>query len=122
MDCEVVSLFLLHMAMERMLYSSINITEYNIPELSTLVTYSKLHRQDIVIRKDFGIELTMLALRRILGDTRSCKDEMYLGELMRMKMCVNESCNLEEPIWLGILFLYRTKKMACILGSVQSTL
>lgn len=107
MDCEIVSLFLLHMAMEGMVYSSIN------NELSALVTYAKLHRQEIALRKDFGIELTMSALRRILGDTPNSKDEIYPGELLRVKQHVNEQSYLEESTWLGIIFLYRTMLRKC---------
>lgn len=107
MDCEIVALFLLHMAMEGMAYSSIN------NELSALVNYAKLHRQDISLRKDFGIELTLMALRRILGDSPQGKDEIYPGELIRVQRYVNFSSYAEESIWLGIVFLYRTMLRKC---------
>lgn len=107
MDYEIVSLFLLHMAMEGMAYSSIN------NELSALVTYAKLHRQEISLRKDFGIELTMMALRRILGDASNSKDEIYPGELLRVEQYADMTSYLQESVWLGILFLYRTMLRKC---------
>lgn len=102
MDCEMVSLFLLHLAMNGLAYSTIN------NQLSALVSYARLHRQDIALRMDFGIELTLLALQRILGDSPKGKEELYPGELIQVKKCVNLSSYVEESSWLGVLFLYRT--------------
>lgn len=102
MNCDVIMLFMIHMAVKGLSYATIN------NELLALVLFAKMHRQEIDIRGDFGVELTLKALHRILGDSVRVKDEILPSELIDMKDYVTTSDFMEYSVWVGILFLYRT--------------
>lgn len=100
-------MFLLHLALQGMAYVSIN------NQVSALVTLGKLHGLDIDIRGDFNIRLTLMGLRRILGDTPSPKDELLPIDLIKMSKFVNPTDFLEWSTWTGVVFLYRSMLRKC---------
>lgn len=102
MDYEIVTLFMIHLAISGLSYSTIN------KKLSALVMFAKLNRQAIDLRADFGVNLTMKALHRIIGDSVRKKDELFPKDLLSMKQHVSFSDFIEESVWLGVIFLYRT--------------
>lgn len=63
MDCDNISLFMVHLFRMGHAYTTIN------NELSALVVYAKIIRETIDIRGDYGIQLTLVALQRIFGET-----------------------------------------------------
>lgn len=98
----MICLFLVHLYLEGLAYTTIN------NEVSALVLYAKLNRQCVDLRGDFGIKITLQALRRILGDTPLAKEELYPKELVSMSRYVNLTEFQQESVWLGILILYRS--------------
>lgn len=100
--CDNVCVFLLHLALQGLCYTSIN------NEVSALVMFSKLYRCPVDIRSDFGVILTLKALRRLIGDQATAKDELYPSDLQRMLTFVDRSSVVEWATWVGIIFLYRT--------------
>lgn len=76
--CENVCIFLLHLAFQGLTYTTIN------NEVSALVMFSKLYGCAVDIQSDFGVSLTLKALRRLLGDQSTSKDELYPLDLYKM--------------------------------------
>lgn len=116
MDYEIVSLFMIHLAITGLSYSTIN------NELSALVTFAKLNRQAIDLRNDFGVNLTLKALHRILGDAVRKKDELFPNDLLSMKKSVDFGNFLQESVWLGVIFLYRLRKSHIFVGEFNHNL
>lgn len=118
MNYDMITLFMINMAVEGLSYSTIS------NQLSALVMFAKLYRQDIDIRGDFGVNLTLKALHRILGDSVRVKEEILPNELAEMKQHVVLSDFMELSVWLGILFIYRTllRKSHIFLGEFNRNL
>lgn len=70
--------------------------------------FSKMYRCPVDIRADFGVTLTLKALRRLLGDQPVSTDELYPSDLHKIYLQVNQSNVNEWLTWVGIVFLYRT--------------
>lgn len=102
MDLHMLNLFLLHLAITGLSYTTIN------NQVSALVTFAKMHRQNVNIRDDFEINLTLRSLRRILGDWPNRKQELLPNDLIKIYAVVDWSDFIEESTWVGILFLYRS--------------
>lgn len=107
MDCEYVNLFLVHLALSGLAYSTIN------NQVSALVTFAKLHDQSIDIRGNYETVLTLKALRRVLGDTTTQKDAIFPQDLISMSKFVSSEDFLQISIWTGVLFLYRAMLRKC---------
>lgn len=118
MNYDIITLFMIHLAVEGLSYSTIN------NQLSALVVYAKIHRQEIDIRSDFGVNLTLKALHRILGDSVRVKEEILPNELAEMKQFVIFTEFKEYSVWLGILFMYRTllRKLHLFVGDFNRNL
>lgn len=101
-DYEIISTFLLHLALNGLKYSTIN------NEVSALVLFGKLNNCDYALRQDLNIQLTLKALRRILGDAAESMDELFPNELIQIFHQVNLTNSNEFTIWTGVLFLYRS--------------
>lgn len=102
MNVHYINLFLLHLAIHGLTYTSIN------NQVSALVGFAKLYRQPIDIRGDYELDLTLRSLKRVLGDAQSRKDELFPAELMKMYRFVDQNDYVQESVWLGIVLLYRT--------------
>lgn len=100
--CDNVCVFLLHLALQGLSYTTIN------NEVSALVMFSKLYNCPVDIRGDFGVSLTLKALRRLLGDQTLSKDELFPSDLCKIYDQVDRSDVTEWLTWVGIVFLYRT--------------
>lgn len=100
-------MFLLHLAFQGLSYTTIN------NEVSTLVIFSKLYGCPVDIRGDFGVSLTLKALRRLLGDQSTSKDELYPSDLYKIFAQVDRNNELEWATWIGVIFLYRTLLRKC---------
>lgn len=97
----MISLFLLHLAIQGLSYSTIN------NEVSALVTFAKIYRQPIDLRSDFELSLTLKSLRPLLGDKPRRKQELFPSDLVNIHTVIDWSKFMEESAWIGILFLYR---------------
>lgn len=102
MNVHYINLFLLHLAIQGLTYTSIN------NQVSALVGFAKLYRQPIDIRSDYELDLTLRSLKRLLGDAQARKDELFPAELMKMYRVVDQNDYTQESVWLGIVLLYRT--------------
>lgn len=102
MDVHSINLFLLHLAIQGLTYSSIN------NQVSALVGFAKHYRQPIDIRGDYELDLTLKSLKRVLGDAQRKKDELFPLELLQMYQFVDRDNYVEESVWLGVVLLYRT--------------
>lgn len=102
LDMDIVSTFLLHMALQGLKYSTIN------NQVSALILFAKLNDSWCDLRSDFNLQLTLKALRRIIGDSSESKDELFPIELLKIFDQVNLKMDNELCIWTGILFLYRS--------------
>lgn len=102
LDMETACLFFVHLAIHGMAYKTIN------NEASAINVLGKLYGGGIDLRTDFGVKLTLTALRRLLGDTPNRKDELLPSDLILIYEHVNKSNFLEWSAWIGIIFLYRT--------------
>lgn len=118
MDPHVINLFLLHLAIQGLSYSTIN------NEVSALVTFAKIHRQPIDLRSDFELGLTLKSLRRLLGEKPSRKQELFPSNLVNMFEVIDWSKFTEESAWIGILFLYHSmlRKSHVFLGKFNQNL
>lgn len=118
LDYENICLFLVHMAINGHAYSTIN------NEVSSLVIYGKMLRQDVDIRSDFGVKITLLALKRLLGEAPKSKEELYPRELLSLKPFVSFDEFVQESVWLGILILYRSmlRKSHLFMGEFNQNL
>lgn len=105
--CDNVCIFLLHLAFQGLCYSTINY------EVSALVMFSKLYGCPLDIQGDFGVILTLKALRRLLGDHANSKDELYPSDLYKIFSQVNRNDEMEWTTWIGVVFLYRTLLRKC---------
>lgn len=90
-----------------MAYSTIN------NQVSALVTFAKLHGDNIDIRGDYGTVLALKALRRVLGDTTTQKDAIFPQDLLSMSKFVSSENFLQISIWTGLVFLYRSMLRKC---------
>lgn len=102
LDSETTCLFFVHLAIHGSSYGTIN------NEASAINVFGKLHGGEIDIRMDYGVKLTLTALRRLLGDAPNRKDELLPSDLMQIYAQVNRRNFYEWSAWIGILFLYRT--------------
>lgn len=107
MTCENICLFLVHLALSGLAYSTIN------NQVSALVMLAKLNSQVIEIRENFEVGLTLKALRRILGDSTTQKDAVFPADLLAMSRFVNSSDFIQISTWVGVIFLYRTMLRKC---------
>lgn len=82
-------MFLLHLALQGLSYSTIN------NEVSALMMFTKLHGCPVDFRSDFGVKLTLKALRRLLGDYNRSKDELYPADLYKIFAQVDRDNELE---------------------------
>lgn len=116
--CDNVCIFLLHLALQGLCYTTIN------NEVSALVMFAKLYGCPVDIRSDFGVNLTLKALRRLLGDQSTSKDELYPLDLYKIYTQVDRNNELEWATWVGIVFLYRTllRKGHVFFGEFNSNL
>lgn len=101
-ESETVSLFFVHLAIHGLCYTTIN------NEASAINVLGRLHGGDWDLRADYGVKLTLMALRRLLGDTPSTRDELLPSDLLQIYSQVNTSNFFEWSAWIGIVFLYRT--------------
>lgn len=107
MTYENICLFLVHLALTGLTYNTIN------NQVSALVILGRRQGENIDIRGDFEVNLTLKALRRILGDTSSQKDAVFPSDLLSMSHFVNSKDFLQISTWIGIVFLYRTMLRKC---------
>lgn len=105
--CDTVCIFLLHLALQGLCYTTIN------NEVSALVMFAKVYQCPVDIRSDYGVILTLKALRRLLGDQSVAKDELYPSDLYKIYMQVDRSSVNEWLTWVGVVFLYRTLLRKC---------
>lgn len=71
MDLHNINLFLLHLAIQGLAFTSIN------NQVSALVGFAKFYRQPIDIRGDYEMQLTLKSLKRILGEAQRKKEELF---------------------------------------------
>lgn len=102
LDTETICLFFVHLAIHGMAYTTIN------NQASAINVFGKLHGGDTDIRTDYGVKLTLTALRRLLGDAPNRKDELLPSDLMQIYTQVNRNNFYEWSAWIGVVFLYRT--------------
>lgn len=102
LNVDVIAMFLLHLAIQGLAYTSIN------NEVSAIITFGKLHGSHVDVRGDFGVKLTLIALRRILGDSPTPRDELLPADLIAMYGYVNKQDFFDWSTWVGVVFLYRT--------------
>lgn len=107
MNCENICLFLVHLALSGLTFGTIN------NQVSALVILGKLQGQELDIRGDFEVMLTLKALKQLLGDSTTQKDAVFPGDLVAMSKFVNSSDFVQISTWLGVVFLYRTMLRKC---------
>lgn len=110
MNCESICLFLVHVALSRLSFSTIN------NQVSALVILGKLHGQSLDIHSDFDMHtmvLTLKASRPILGDYNPKRCSFSLVDLLSMSRYVNSGDFLQISTWIGMVFLYRIMLRKC---------
>lgn len=101
-DVGLIPIFLLHLALKGLAYSTIN------NEVSAVVMLGKINGYDVDIRGDFSVKVTLTALRRILGDTVLHRDELLPSDLLKIYAHVDREDFIQWSTWVGVVFLYRT--------------
>lgn len=101
-DVDVIPIFLLHLALKGLSYTTIN------NEVSAIVTLGKLNGCGVDIRGNFAVQVTLVALKRILGDSACPRDELLPSDLRSIYPYVDQEDFTHWSTWVGLVFLYRT--------------
>lgn len=64
-------------------------------------------------RQDFGVNLMIKGLRRMLNSTVKPKDPLLPGDLIRIFQKVDLSNHRQVSVWIGILLCFRTMVRKC---------
>lgn len=80
--------------------------------VSGLNLLSKLNA-GVDLRKDFGIHLMLLGLKRLKGDTVKPKEPLLPADLRKIFQEVDLNNHVEASVWIGVLFCFRTLLRKC---------